>query len=100
MDFISMIATSVVSGLIVAFFVGFVINRYLKRLEKKDLEKATILTTILEGNNATMLLSQAIATELIENGKCNGKTTRALEYSKEIKKKQDEKSIQILASNF
>lgn len=100
MDFVGSFVNSILSGAILAAVTGIFIRRYMRRQEKKDEEKSKVLFTVLEGNSANMLLSQAIATELIENGKCNGKTTSALEYSKKIKSKQDEILLNIVASNL
>jgi hypothetical protein len=43
---------------------------------------------MLETTNASLSLGQAMATELTEIGKCNGKTTAAMEYAQAVKHKQ------------
>lgn len=98
--FFAAVAASTVSGLIVGIILAFVINKQAKKQEAKEEARTAFLVSVLDINNASLCLSQAMATELLEVGKCNGKTTKALEYATEVRHKQEDQLRKNAAANF
>ena len=97
---IASIAASTVSGLIVGLIMAFIVNRQTKKQDAKEETRTAFLVSILDINNASLCLSQAMAAELLENVRCNGKTTKALEYATEIRHKQEDQLRKNAAANF
>ena len=97
---IASIVASTVSGLIVGAILAFVVNRQTKKQDAKEEARTAFLVSVLDINNASLCLSQAMAAELLENGRCNGKTTKALEYATDVRHKQEEQLRKNAAANF
>ena len=100
MEYVIAFFASVISSLIVGAIMAFVINRIVKKQELREQERAAFLVSMLETTNASLSLGQAMATELTELGKCNGKTAAAMQYAKEAKHKQDDQLRHNAAANF
>lgn len=100
MEIFITIASGVVSPVIVGIIMAFVVNRQAKKQEVREQARAELLVSMLETTNASLSLGQAMATELTENGKCNGKTTAAMQYAKEAKHRQDDQLRHNAAANF
>ena len=98
--FLAAVAASIVSGLVIGIIMAFVINRQAKKQEAKEEARTAFLVSVLDINNASLCLSQAMATELLEVGKCNGKTTKALEYATEVRHKQEDQLRKNAAAHF
>ena len=100
MEIIMPALVSVISSVTVGSIMAFVINRIVKKQESREQERAALLVSMLETTNASLSLGQAMATEMLENGKCNGKTTAAMEYAQAVKHKQDDQLRHNAAANF
>ena len=98
--FFAAVAASIISGLIIGIIMAFIINKQAKKQEAKEEARTAFLVSVLDINNASLCLSQAMATELLEVGKCNGKTTKALEYATEVKHKQEDQLRKNAVANF
>lgn len=100
MEIIMPALVSVISSVTVGSIMAFVINRIVKKQESREQERAALLVSMLETTNASLSLGQAMAGEMLENGKCNGKTTAAMEYAQAVKHKQDDQLRHNAAANF
>ena len=100
MEIIMPALVSVISSVTVGSIMAFVINRIVKKQETREQERAALLVSMLETTNASLSLGQAMAGEMLENGKCNGKTTAAMEYAQAVKHKQDDQLRHNAAANF
>lgn len=100
MEYVIASLASIISGLIVGAIMAFVVNRQAKKQEVREQARAELLVSMLETTNASLSLGQAMAGEMLENGKCNGKTTAAMEYAQAVKHKQDDQLRHNAAANF
>lgn len=100
MEIFITIASGVVSPIIVGVIMVFVVNRQAKNQEAREQARAELLVSMLETTNASLSLGQAMATELTEIGKCNGKTTAAMKYAAEAKHRQEDGLRHNAAANF
>lgn len=98
--FLAAVAASIISGLITGIIMAFIINKQAKRQDAKEEARTALLISMFETTNASLSLGQAMATELLENGKCNGKTTKAMEYAAEVRHKQEDQLRKNAAANF
>jgi len=98
--FFAAVAASIISGLIIGIIMAFIINKQAKKQEAKEEARTAFLVSVLDINNASLCLSQAMATEMLDLGRCNGKTTKALEYATEVRHKQEDQLRKNAAANF
>lgn len=100
MEILSASLISLASSIVVGIIMAFVVNRQAKKQEVREQARAELLVSMLETTNASLSLGQAMATELTEIGKCNGKTTAAMKYAAEAKHRQEDSLRHNAASNF
>ena len=71
---------------IVGGFISYRINKFVKRQESRDKAREEINILMIQGVDAAIGLSEAVATAQ-KNGKCNGETENAMAYAVGIKHK-------------
>lgn len=69
---------------IVGGFITYRINKFTKRQENRDKAREEINILIIQGVDAAIGLSEAVAIAQ-KNGKCNGETETAMKYAVSIK---------------
>lgn len=71
---------------IVGGFISYRINKFVKRQESRDKAREDINILMIQGVDAAIGLSEAVATAQ-KNGRCNGETESAMAYAVGIKHK-------------
>jgi len=100
LNFVLSITASALSSCVVGCILAFVVNKQAKKQEEQEQERTALVVSMLETTNASLSLGTALASELLETGKCNGKTTEALKYAATVRHRQEDQLRHNAASKF